>query len=115
MYFREVAHRGIAISLIYMNRLDEAEAIQKLMEEQGMNKHNERGLLSWTVRSALLHVLRGRHDLALLTMEKITKDVSRMSSVWFMSIYYVALMDVVCPLTCMQDTHTSTLMLPHSL
>ena len=95
MFFREVAHQHMAISLIFMNRLDEAEAIQKLMEEQGMSKHNERGILAWTVRSALLHLLRGHHDLALLTTKIIIEHIPRMSSAWVMAIYYVTLLDVV--------------------
>lgn len=94
LFFREVAHQHMAISLIFMNRLDEAEAIQKLIEEQGMNKHNERGMLSWTARSALLHVLRGRHDLALLMTKSIIEQIPRMSSAWFLAIYYATLLDV---------------------
>ena len=86
--FQEISQRHMAISLIMMRRYDEAEKIQIQMEQQGTKNISERASMAWGIRYAMLHVYRGEYELALKHARAVMPMVAKMTTVWFLGIYF---------------------------
>lgn len=93
--FQEIAQRHMSISLIFMQRYDEAERIQLEMEQQGTKTLSERSAFTWDVRYALLHYYKAEYDLSLKHARATLVNLDRMTTVWFIGIYFFCLTVVV--------------------